>query len=293
MSPVIEYENLSMACDDVFAKRKEMTFPRPRSPRLAFIAAAAAIAGVTIVSTPMTAGAGEVLDHIRASGTVRVGTTGDYKPFSFRNADGSYSGADVEMAERLAQKLGVKIDFVPTVWKELAQDYEARRFDIAVGGISKLPARAALGPFTHTVYADGKRPIVRCADRDRYASLAALNQPGVHVIVNPGASNEAFAHANLDAAQLTVHRDNLSIFDEIIAGRADAMVTDGAEVTHESLAHPGVLCPANVAAPFTHDEKAYWVLLDQELLANVNAWLDDELSSGTWQRLFDRALAQP
>jgi cyclohexadienyl dehydratase len=197
------------------------------------------------------------------------------------------------MAQRLADKLGMRIEFVPTVWKELSHDYEAKRFDIAVGGISKLPARAALGPFTHTVYADGKRPIVRCADRDRYTSLATLNQPNVHVIVNPGASNEAFAHANLAASQLTVHRDNVSIFDEIANGRADAMVTDGAEVTHQSLVHPGVLCPANVTAPFTHDEKAYWIVPDGEFLALVNTWLDGEIAAGAWQSIFDRELARP
>ena len=44
----------------------------------------------------MTAGpvqAGEVLDAIRARGAIRVGSTGDYKPFTFRNADGSFYGA--------------------------------------------------------------------------------------------------------------------------------------------------------------------------------------------------------
>jgi cyclohexadienyl dehydratase len=242
---------------------------------------------------PLTAQAGAVLDHIRASGALRVGTTGDYKPFSFREADGTYGGADIGMAQRLAQKLGVTVVFVPTVWSALAKDYAAARFDMAGGGITKLPARAALGPFARTVYVDGKRPIVRCADRDRYTSLDALNRPDVHIVVNPGASNETFARTKLGAAQLTVHGDNVSVFDEIIAGRADAMVTDGIEVDHQSSVHPGVLCPAKVAEPFTHDEKAYWLEPDTEFLALVNAWLDDEIASGDWQRVFDRARAQP
>jgi cyclohexadienyl dehydratase len=257
------------------------------------------IAAITIVSvlgslpTPLPARAGAVLDHIQASGALRVGTTGDYKPFSFRAADGNYSGADVDMARRLAAKLGVEVVFVPTVWSGLTRDYSAGRFDIAVGGITKLPARAALGPFAHTVLVDGKRPIVRCADRDRFTSLDALNRPDVHIVVNPGASNEAFARTKLAAAQLRVYGDNVTIFDEIAAGRADAMVTDGVEVDHQSAVHPGVLCPARVAGPFTHDEKAYWLEPDPDLLARVNAWLDDEIASGDWRRLFDEALARP
>ena len=220
---------------------------------------------------PLPARAGAALDHIHASGALRVGTTGDYKPFSFRAADGGYSGADIDMTRQLAAKLGVAVVFVPTLWSELSRDYTAGRFDMAVGGITKLPARAALGPFAHTVYVDGKRPIVRCADRDRFTSLDALNRPDVHLIVNPGASNEAFAQTKLAAAQLTVHGDNVTVFDEIAAGRADAMVTDGIEVDQQSAVHAGVLCPAKVAEPFTHDEKAYC----------------------DWQRTFERALARP
>jgi cyclohexadienyl dehydratase len=243
--------------------------------------------------TPLPAHAGAILDHIYASGALRVGTTGDYKPFSFRDPDGSYSGADIDMARQLAAKLGVEIVFVPTIWSELSRDYAAGRFDIAVGGITKLPARVALGPFAHTIFVDGKRPIVRCADRDRFASLEALNRPNVHIVVNPGASNEAFARTKLAAAQVTVHGDNVTIFDEIAAGRADAMVTDGVEVDHQSAVHPGVLCPAKVAEPFTHDEKAYWLEPDLEFLTLVNAWLDAEIASGGWQRAFGRALVRP
>jgi len=248
---------------------------------------------VCAFAASLTAQAGDVLDRIRAAGELRVGTTGDYKPFSFRETDGSYVGADIDMVRRLAARLNVEVGCVPTVWKQLARDYLADRFDIAVGGITKLPARAALGPFAHAVYVDAKRPIVRCADSDRYTSLSALNRPDVRIVVNPGGSNENFARANFGAAQLKVHRDNVSVFDEIAAGRADAMVTDGIEVDHTALAHPGVLCPAQVAAPFSRDEKAYWLRPDPTFLALVNAWLDDEVASGSWQRSFDAAMQRP
>jgi cyclohexadienyl dehydratase len=253
----------------------------------------ASLIALCALLTPLPAPAGTVLDRIRSSNALRVGTTGDYKPFSFRAADGGYSGADIEMTRHLAANLGVDVVFVATIWSELSRDYTAGRFDIAVGGITKLPARVALGPFAHTIIVDGKRPIVRCADRDRYTSLDALNRPDVHIVVNPGASNEAFAHAKLAAAQLTVHADNVTIFDEIAAGRADAMVTDGVEVDHQAAVHPSVLCPAKVAEPFTHDEKAYWLEPDPEFLTRVNAWLDGEIASGAWQRLFNQAMARP
>ena len=256
-------------------------FPRRPILALAFLAMSA-----------LAAQAGPVLDEIRARGTLRVGTTGDYKPFTFREKDGSLRGADIDMARRLAQRLGVRVEFVPAVWATLNGDFAAGKFDIAMGGVTILPARAERGLFTAPVFVDGKRPIARCADRDRFTSVAAINRPDVRVVVNPGAANEQFARANFPAAQLTVHRDNATVFDEIRQGRADVMVTDGIEVDHQAHIHPE-LCAAKVEAPFTRLEKAYWLQRDPEFAALVNAWLEEEMRGGSWARTLDAALAAP
>ena len=242
---------------------------------------------------PIVAHADATLDAIRARGAVRVGTTGDYKPFTFRNQDGSYTGADIDMARRLAAALGVRAEFVPTTWATLNDDFAAGKFDIAMGGITNLPARGKLGPFSPTTFVDGKRPIARCAERGTYVSLAAIDRPPVRVVVNPGASNEEFARANFPHARLTVYPDNATVFEEIVAGREDVMVTDGIEVDHQAAIHHGVLCAAGVPAPFTRLEKAYWMQKDAEFDRLVGAWLNREIDSGTWQRTLDGALAVP
>lgn len=250
------------------------------------------LAALTAIATPTASQAGATLDAIQKSGTLRVGTTGDYKPFSFRNPDGSYQGADIVMAQRLAETLHVHIAYIPTIWAHINDDYAAGKFDIAVGGVTILPARIARGPFTQTTYVDGKRPIARCADRDRFTSIASIDAPDVRVIVNPGASNEDFARANFPRAKLTIHPDNPTVSDEIVASRADVFVTDGIEVAHLVHTHPE-LCPANVPALFTKLEKAYWVQNDPDLLAQVNAWLSREIASGFWDKTLDAALAAP
>ena len=250
---------------------------------LVLSASVAASVGPALVGP---AWAGEALDGIRARGVLRVGTTGDYKPFTFRDAGGGYSGADIVMAGRLADRLGVRLELVPTVWASLLPDFVAGKFDVAMGGVSVTPARAARGTYSTVTFVDGKRPVARCADQDRFVSVAAIDQPGVRVVVNPGASNEEFARASFPHAALRVHPDNATVFDEIVAGRADVMVTDGIEVDHQSHLHPE-LCPARVAAPFTRLEKAYLLPRDAELAALVDEWLSEERASGA----FDRTLA--
>src|SRR5437764_6623101 len=76
------------------------------------------------------------LARIQVAGVMRVGTTGDYTPFSLKQPDGSYQGADIEMVHDLAERLGVSIEFVPTVWVDLLDHFLAGRFDIAMGGVT-------------------------------------------------------------------------------------------------------------------------------------------------------------
>src|ERR1700686_3908832 len=89
-----------------------------------------------------TGGGSPTLDHIRAAGVLRVGTTGDYTPFSLLRPDGAYQGADIDMAYDLAATLGVRLEFVPTVWVDLLDDFLGHHFDIAMGGVTVNPVRA-------------------------------------------------------------------------------------------------------------------------------------------------------
>src|ERR1700689_5560592 len=77
------------------------------------------------------------LDAILERHALRVGTTGDYRPFTALDKEtGEYSGFDIDMARALAKALGVSIAFTPTTWSGLAQGLAEGDFDIAMGGVS-------------------------------------------------------------------------------------------------------------------------------------------------------------
>ena len=248
--------------------------------RIAVIIAGTLLIGL-VVPLPTAA---RPLAAIKADGTRRVGMTGDYPPYSLRGSDGQFSGADVTMAAELARSLGVALVIVPTAWKTLQADLAADRFDIAMGGVSVTPDRGAAADFSIPVLHDGKRPIARCADKDRYTSIDAIDRPGVRVVVNPGGTNERFARTNLNHAALSEHPDNRTIFDEFAAVHADVMVTDGAEVDYQARLHPGILCSATVADSFDHFDKAYWMTRDPALKQTVDAWLKASLEAGQYQK---------
>jgi cyclohexadienyl dehydratase len=240
---------------------------------------------VTIV--PTQAQQPSRLDQIISRGTLRVGMTGDYRPFTFLDKETQkFSGFDVEMAESLGKALGVKVDYVQTAWPQMMKDFEADKFDIVMGGVSITLDRQKKGPFSTPIMREGKTPIARCADKDKYAELADIDRPGTHVIVNPGGTNERFARAHLKSADIRVYNDNVTIFDEIARGDADLMITDASETRYQQKLHPGVLCAVHPDQPFDFAEKAYWLQRDEVLKDFVDEWLHISMHDGSFKKIY-------
>jgi hypothetical protein len=63
-------------------------------------------------------------------GILRVGTSGDYRSFSFVDGFGQRAGLDVVLVERFARETGRTLEFVPFVWRELSEDFSKHRFDL-------------------------------------------------------------------------------------------------------------------------------------------------------------------
>lgn len=230
------------------------------------------------------------LDDIVKSGTLRACATGDYKPYTYRRADGQFEGIDVDLVASLAKSLGVKPVIVPTTWKGLMDDFTAGKCDIAVGGISVTLDRAARAYYSSVVMVDGKSPIVRCADVAKYQTLADLNQPSTRAIANPGGTNERFARQSLPKATLTIYPDNVTIFQQIAEGRADVMVTDTSETLLQHKLIPS-LCPVNPDKPLQFGEKAYLIPRGDDILKQyVDQWLNLAQKTGEYQAVVDKWL---
>ncbi|WP_018608295.1 transporter substrate-binding domain-containing protein [Uliginosibacterium gangwonense] len=228
------------------------------------------------------------LDVVQRSGLLRVCMTGDYKPFTLWRADRyAFEGVDVEIGRQLAASLKVDVQFVPTTWGGLMNDFLANRCDIASGGISIVMDRVRQAFFSVPVHTDGKTPIVRCADKDRFQTLEQIDSPDVRVIVNPGGTNERFARARLKRAPITVFPDNVTIFEQILQNNADVMMTDAIETQLQQKQHPG-LCAVHPDKPFTVSEKAYMLPRgDMVFKEYVDQFLHSALIDRTYQKLLD------
>ncbi|WP_027348729.1 transporter substrate-binding domain-containing protein [Halotalea alkalilenta] len=207
------------------------------------------------------------LDAILDSGTLRVGTTGDYKPFTYRD-EGEYQGFDIEMAELMAGKMGLKLEFVETSWPTLMDDLKANNFDIGMGGISRTIARQLEARFSIPYLTYGKTPLVHADNAGRFTSLGDIDQADVRIGVNPGGTNEAFVRENIQRAEVVSIENNLDIPPAVAAKKVDVMITDSPEAIFYANSDDRLAAPlAN--QPFTRSQLAYLMAADAERLQDT------------------------
>jgi cyclohexadienyl dehydratase len=231
------------------------------------------------------------LDRIVGAGVLRVCSTGDYRPFTYRDPQGQWSGMDVDLAGDLANRLTVSLRLVPTTWSNLMTDLNTE-CDLAMGGITVTADRARTALFSAPYLHDGKAAAVRCADAPRFRSLNDIDEPGVRVVVNPGGTNSEFDEQHLKNADVVVYPDNNTIFDRVTDGTADAMITDASEVRYQRTLHPQ-LCGVGLDHTFTSSQKAYLIPNSGEAIQQrVNEWLGEIAADGTYARLSQKWLGQ-
>jgi cyclohexadienyl dehydratase len=241
------------------------------------------------IDSPDASSGGKVAEIVKRD-TLLVGTTGDYRPLSFCEADGTYWGFDIEVAREIAKGLGVETKFVKTSWPTLTTDVlaEPQAFDLAMGGITITDTRKATMLMSEGYLANGKTFLCRASDTDRYHTLADLDKSDVRVMVNPGGLNEKFANEHLTHATIIVHQKNEEIPSLIVEGEADVMITEITEAPYY-VQNDNRLAAPLLNKPFTQGEIGVLMRQGQEdLLQQVNKTIQRMKADGTLRLLHEK-----
>ena len=240
----------------------------------------------TYTEIPINGKVAEILDR----GTILFGTTGDYRPLSFCEPDGTYWGFGIEVAKEIAKRIGVGVEFKKTSWPTLTADVltEPQIFDLAIGGITITDARRETMLMSDGYLDNGKTILCRASEADRYKSLADIDKPEVTVMVNPGGLNEKFANENLTHANIVVYQKNEEIPTLVAEGAADVMITEITEAPYYVQTDTRLAAPL-LNAPFTHGEIGVLMQKGQEdLLQMVNNVICQMKSDGSLRKLQEK-----
>jgi len=199
---------------------------------------------------------------------LRVGTSGDYAPFSFRTAAGKLTGFDIVVAQQLAHDLGRSAEFVPFRWPDLASQLRSGAFDVAMSGVTMRADRALFVNFTRPYVESGAVAVIRATDREKFHTAADLDREKVRIAVNRGGHLEQVARQHFARAQLTLAAENATLQTLLARREVDAAISEEFE------ARTWTAVPFATLGPFTHDLKAYAVRRDTgDLLPRISDWL--------------------
>ena len=206
---------------------------------------------------------------------LRVGTSGDYPPFSLERRE-EFTGFDVEVARRFAHDTDRPLELVRFRWPELAADLAAGRFDVAMGGITLRPERAVIGTFTRPVLEVTAVVLVRTG---LASTTAELDRPTIRLAVNAGGHLEQVAHRFFPHVGL-LPSPNDALTGLLRDDQADAVLTDDVEADVLAAALPDTVR----LGPLTRDRKAY-LARDPLRAAELDAWLRAREEDGTLAEL--------
>ena len=218
---------------------------------------------------------------------LRVGTSGDYAPFSSASSDDPerLDGFDPAVARRFADERGLELEWVRFSWPELESDLAAARFDVAMSGVTMRPERSVAGRFSVPVAWSGALALV--PGDSAYRTLEDLRIAGVRVGVNAGGHLEKLARARFPRATLVAIAGNEHVLPALLAGDVDAAVTDDLEAPRWRERAPEL----REIGPFSRDRKAYLVRKDRpDLARDLDAWLLAREANGTLDELREEHL---
>ena len=171
-----------------------------------------------------------------SAGRLRVGTTGDYRPFTaldkatgrlfrLRHRHGASAGQGARGFGRVCrQRPGA-------AWPRGSR--KAASTSPWAASRSRSTGRRSVSSRRPTMR-DGKTPIARCADQEKFQTLADIDRPGVKVIANPGGTNDVSTARACTRPTSSSIRTISTIFDQLASGDADVMITDASETRFQA-----------------------------------------------------------
>ncbi len=168
--------------------------------------------------------AADLLEEVKANGSLKVGLEGTYPPFNFQDENGQLTGFEVDLANALAEELGVKAEFQPTKWDGILAALESKRLDVVINQVTISEERKQKYDFSTPYTLSGIQALTRKADADSIKSAADL--AGKKVGVGLGTNYEQWLKENVPQADIRTYDDDPTKFQDLNVGRIDVILVD-------------------------------------------------------------------
>lgn len=193
------------------------------------------VAGALIMLMGLTGlvSAGEIQQQLMAESTVeqvlqrgvlRVGMS-TFVPWAMKDKTGKFIGFEIDVATRLAEDMGVKVEFVPTKWDGIIPALITGKFDVIIGGMGIRPDRNLKVNFSIPYEHSGMSIVAHKEKAAGFKTLADFNRPDVEITCRIGTTAVAAAKKFMPKAKLRLFDEEAPAYQELLNGRAHAFVS--------------------------------------------------------------------
>ncbi|MFM2587284.1 transporter substrate-binding domain-containing protein [Vibrio sp. TBV020] len=250
-----------------------------------FKAAITALLGLAI-SLPSLASDTPNLDKINDRGTLRVGMS-TFVPWAMRDKQGDLIGFEIDVANRLAQDSGWKVEFVPTAWDGIIPALLANKFDVIIGGMSITPERSKSVLFTSPYSHSGVQVAANKQLGEGFSEFSDFNSRRVKIAARRGAFTVQVARETFPKAKILQFDDDAQAFQEVLNGNAHAVIASSPKPEHEAVKNSDKLF-----IPFTErlskGNEAFAVRLgESDKEAFFNQWIQARTEDGWLEERYE------
>ncbi len=231
------------------------------------------------------------LQTIKKAGKIVVGTTADYPPFEYVDeTTGNYIGFDVELMEKIAEKLGVTVEWKDMDFNILLNSLKSGQIDSVIACMTIDAERQQQALFSNAYWVSPDAVLVK-NDSGVTITDPLIDFPGLRVGVQAGTIQEEFCKNELITPG-TMPEANLSSYPrtdqavtDLVVGRLDAVFLDAGVAQAFTKMQP-------VTVALIYDlpgDPGIAVKLDeQELIDKINEALQQLTDDGTIQQLAEK-----
>ncbi|MBP1966616.1 substrate-binding periplasmic protein [Paenibacillus aceris] len=178
-------------------------------------AAGTASPAIAATNAPVTS---QTVQQIKKNGKLVIGTSGNFRPMTFMNEQSQLTGLDIDIGTMIAEKLGVKVEFVPGNIAGLIPGLVAGKFDLVMSALSETDERKKSIDFSIPYGKDGT-VAVTLKDSTKVEDVTKLN--GLITGVIGGSATHTVIKEFGGFKELKEYPGNAEAFTDLKAGRID------------------------------------------------------------------------
>lgn len=217
-------------------------------------------------STPST------VDRVLQRGVLKVGMS-TFVPWAMKAKTGKLIGFEIDVARRLAEDMGVDIQFIPTKWSGIIPALITGKFDVIIGGMGIVPKRNLKVNFSIPYDYTGMSMVAHLQKAPGFNKVEDFNKPGIVIAARLGSTAVTAARKYIPKAELRLFDDESQAYQELVNGRAHAVVGSAPTPAFQALKYPDRLY-LPLKAPFTREPIGFAVNKgDPDTLNFFNNWI--------------------